>query len=233
MFLILYFQIPRKIIVKIIYPWLEKNKVPLHCWGKFMEIINQKGKFLDVGCGNNSPYRIKSQFPYIIYTGIDVSDYNQTEPIIADDYIITSPETFSDKLMEFENEFDTVNCVHNLEHCNDRNKTLEAISKALKSGGYLYLSFPSEKSTKFPSRGGCLNYYDDKTHKDVPPKFNEIIKKLKKGGMDIIFSSKSYKPIFLYIIGFLNENISKKEKRVEDGTWAYWGFETIIWAKKR
>jgi SAM-dependent methyltransferase len=199
-----------------------------------MKTINQRGKLLDVGCGNNSPYNIKSQFPEITYVGIDVGDYNQTKPILADSYVITSPETFAEKIAEFENEFDTVICSHNLEHCNDRNKVLEAITKTLKSGGKLYLSFPSENSINLPGyRAGCLNYYDDSSHKDVPPKFNEVLTNLKNGNMEIIFANKSYKPVFMYIRGLLNEYKSKKEKAVKEGTWAYWGFETIIWARKR
>jgi SAM-dependent methyltransferase len=198
-----------------------------------LKTINQKGKLLDVGCGNNSPYNIKSQFPYVIYTGIDVGDYNQTKPILADTYIVVSPEIFADKISEFEKEFDTVICSHNLEHCNDRNKTLKAIIKALKIGGYLYLSFPSENSVNFPPRMGCLNYYDDSTHKDIPPKFDEILTILKNKNMEIIFAAKSYKPLFMYTKGLLNEYKSKKEKVVKEGTWAYWGFETIIWAKRK
>ena len=205
-----------------------------HSRGKFLKIINQRGTLLDVGCGNNSPYNIKTKLPDIVYTGIDVGDYNQTKPMLADNYIITSPETFADKIMEFKNEFDTVICSHNLEHCNDRNKTLESITNALKSGGYLYLSFPSENSVHFPGpRSGCLNYYDDSSHKDVPPQFDEVIAKLKNNSMKILFAAKSYKPIGEYIIGFLNERQSRKEKVIKRGTWAYWGFETIIWARKR
>ena len=224
--LVLCYKLRKKII-----SWIAD---PPHSRSKFLKIINQKGALLDVGCGNNSPYNIKSKFPDIVYTGIDVGDYNQTMPILADNYIITAPETFADKIMEFENEFDTVICSHNIEHCNDRNKTLESISKALKSGGYLYLSFPSENSVHFPGfRNGCLNYYDDPSHKDVPPQFDGVIAKLKNNGMKILFAAKSYKPICEYIIGFFNEPKSKKEKATKRGTWAYWGFETIIWAKKQ
>jgi ubiquinone/menaquinone biosynthesis C-methylase UbiE len=119
-----------------------------------------------------------------------------------------------------------------LEHCNDRNKTLDAMIKVLKNGGYIYLSFPSEKSVNFPARNGCLNYYDDSTHKDVPPNFSNVIETLKENNMKIIFSSRSYKPFGMFLIGALNEWKSKRDKDVKTGTWAYWGFETIIWAKK-
>jgi SAM-dependent methyltransferase len=176
---------------------------------------------------------LKTKFPNIIYIGIDIGSYNQTKPNLADDYIVTSPENFADKILEMENKFDTVISSHNLEHCNDRNKTLFAMTKALKIGGYLYLSFLTEESIHFPGpRAGTLNYYDDATHKDLPPNFNETIEKLKTNGMRILYSNKSYKPFFYYIWGKLLEKKSKREKKVYYPIWAYYGFEAIIWAKK-
>jgi len=221
---LLYCKIPSKIIRKIIEPRHGKEK--------FLKSINKKGTLLDVGCGNNSPYYIKSKFPSIKYTGIDIGDYNQAYPNLADNYIITTPEEFADKIAEFENYFDTIISSHNLEHCNDRNKTLDSIIKALKSGGRLFLSFPTEKSINFPERKGTLNYYDDNSHKHYPPNFDEVIKKLKNNNMKIVYANKSYKPLFYYIIGFFMEKKSKREKKVWYPNWAYWGFEAIIWARK-
>jgi SAM-dependent methyltransferase len=198
-----------------------------------LEIIRHNGILLDVGCGNDSPYYIKIIRPDIIYTGIDVEDCNQTKPNLADTYILVEPENFSQTIAEMPESFDAVISSHNLEHCNDREKTLEAMIKALKPNGYMYLSFPTEDSINFPGpRKGTLNYYDDKTHKDLPPNFDKIITTLKQNNMEILFANKSYKPFFFYIIGFLFEWKSKKDKEVNWATWAYWGFETIIWAKK-
>jgi SAM-dependent methyltransferase len=220
-----YYKIPKKIVKKIIAPPHGKNN--------FLKIIDKRGSLLDVGCGNNSPYFFKTKFPNLIYTGIDIGDYNQTKPILADNYIITSPENFANKILEMENKFDTVISSHNLEHCNDRNKTLFAITKALKIGGYLYLSFPTEESINFPGpRSGTLNYYDDPTHKDLPPNFAETIEKLEINGMKILYSNKSYKPFFYYILGMLMEAKSKRDKIVYHPVWAYYGFEAIIWAQK-
>jgi SAM-dependent methyltransferase len=221
----LYYKIPKKIIKEIIEPSHGRNK--------FLKIINRNGSLLDVGCGNNSPYFFKTAFPNITYIGIDIGDYNQVKSNLADNYIVTSPKNFADKILELENKFDTVVSSHNLEHCNDRNKTLFAMAKVLKIGGYLYLSFPTEKSVKFPGpRKGTLNYYDDSTHKDLPPNFDETIEKLKTNGMKIIYSNKSYKPFFYYIYGMLLERKSKHKKQVYYPIWAYYGFETIIWAQK-
>jgi len=169
----------------------------------------------------------------MIYTGIDIGDYNQTKPNLADNYIVVEPEKFAEAIENLPELFDGVISSHNLEHCNARNRTLDAMIKVLKPGGYLYLSFPTEESIDFPcTRNGTLNYYDDPTHKDKPPVFDEIIKTIHANGMEVVFASKSYKPFFFYLIGFLLEWKSKKDKEVKIWTWAYWGFETIIWAKK-
>lgn len=205
-----------------------------HSKVEFYKKINRKGKLLDVGCGSNSPYFTKMFCPDIYYVGIDVGDYNQSKPNLADKYIIVSPENFAERIMEMTNEFDTVISSHNLEHCNDREKTLDAMTKALKCGGYIYLSFPTEKSVDFPGpRDGCLNYYDDSTHKNTPPNYDKTIMKLKENGMEILFSSKQYKPFLSYFFGFIQEWKSKREKRTFSFTWAYYGFETVIWAIKK
>ena len=214
----------RKIIAKIVKPHSKSN---------FLRKINSSGKLLDVGCGNDSSYNAKKKCPNIHYTGIDIVDYNQQKTNLSDEYIITTPEKFADTIANMSMRYDAVVSSHNLEHCNDRENTLIAMVKVLKSGGYLYLSFPTENSVNFPSRKGTLNYYDDPTHKDAPPNFDKVMTFLKANNMEIIFASKSYKPFFLYIMGALLEWKSKKDKKVKSWNWAYWGFEVVIWAKKK
>jgi SAM-dependent methyltransferase len=223
--LILYYKIPKKIIWKIAAPKYYKSG--------FLKTINLNGKLLDVGCGNDSPYYIKTKCPYIKYTGIDVGDYNQTKPNLADNYIVVKAEDFASAIANLPELYDSVISSHNLEHCDDREKTLDAMLKVLSPGGYLYLSFPTEKSVSFPKRKGTLNYYDDPTHKGKPPNYNNIIATLKANNIQILVAIRSYKPFFLYLIGFILEWKSKKDKEVKFGTWAYWGFETVIWAKKQ
>ena len=168
-----------------------------------------------------------------MYTGIDIAEHNQSKPNLADNYIIAEPERFSDAILNIKGPFDAVISAHNLEHCNDREKTLDAMIKVLKTGGLLYLSFPTEGSVDFPSREGTLNYYDDKTHKDKPPDYDKVLALLRANNIEIIFSSKSYKPFFYYLIGFFSEWKSRRDKRVDPSTWAFYGFETIIWGKKK
>lgn len=207
---------------------------PSHGKRRFLMSINKKGSLVDVGCGNNSPYYVKSRFPDIFYIGIDIGDYNQTKPNLADEYLLTTPDKFADTIANIEGA-DTVISSHNLEHCDDREKTLDAMMKILKQGGKLFLSFPTKESVNFPHRKGVLNYFADPTHKYNPPDFDQIILELKNNNFDILFSSISYKPMFYFLVGLFLEPLARLTKRVffnSYGTWSYWGFESIIWAKK-
>ena len=207
----------------------------LRRYGKFSFISRLKldASILDVGCGNDSPYWTKQILPNCFYTGIDIADYGQAKPNLSDNYIVTTPEKFASDIATNKNCFDAVISAHNLEHCDDREKTLQAIMGSLKKNGLLYLAFPSESSVNYPSRGGCLCYYDDPTHKGMPPDFDSIIEVLHQNGFEIIFLSKCYKPLFLWIVGLLLEPYSRLKKYNSKGTWAYYGFEAIIWARKR
>ena len=198
----------------------------------FLAHLPKNSKILDVGCGSNSAYHTKRTLPSCTYVGIDVADYNNTMPPLHDSYIITDPETFADEIYKFDGCFDAVLSTHNIEHCNNRERTVDAMLNAITPGGYLYMLFPSEASLHLPSRPGCLNYFDDPTHKEEPPNFEELINNIRRKNFDIVFAAKKYRPPIMFIKGFLNEGKSRKENKVLKGTWAYYGFESLIFAKR-
>ena len=198
----------------------------------FLNKLAPNSTILDVGCGNNSPFIIKSNFPNLNYTGIDVGNWNQTKPLLADNYIITKAETFATEIAKFSNHFDAVISSHNIEHCNDREKTIEAMLGAIKPGGRIYISFPCEKSINFPRRQGVLNYFDDDTHKYSPPGFKNFREILRLNNFQIQFAVEQYQPAFLWFFGLMMEPISRAQRRVREGTREYFGFESIVWAKK-
>lgn len=208
----------------------SKNKL------SFLASLSVKSSILDVGCGSIlNAVDAKNILPNSNYTGIDVTDYNSKSPFFnkIDKYIISNKNNFSKKISSLDdNYFDAVISCHNLEHCNYRLDVLKYMCKKIKKGGSIFLSFPSEKSVAFPSRNGTLNYFDDNTHLDLPPDPIKIIHDLKKYGFEITFYSREYKPLFLYLFGFFINIFSMYRNKVMLGTWEYYGFETIIHARK-
>lgn len=181
-----------------------KNKIPkaMHCKQAFVLSLPKGARVLDVGCGNCSPETVKRWRKDLNYTGIDVSDYNNTAKTLAyaDEYIVSTPLKFSKSIREIDGMFDAVISSHNLEHCNNQTDTMTAMCCKLKKGGRLYLAFPCEESIAFPHRRGTLNFYDDSTHKEAP-EYEKILKLLCDNGMKILFSRKQYKPLYYWVWG--------------------------------
>jgi predicted SAM-dependent methyltransferase len=203
----------------------------------FVLMLPPRVRLMDVGCGNDSPYRVKSLRPDLVYIGIDVQNYGHSKnPVeIADEYRIVTPANFALAIGSELSSVDAVLSSHNLEHCQSRNEVLSAMCGAIKPDGYLYLSFPSECTVNFPSRRGTLNYYDDDTHVNSPPSSDQVLKILQLNNMKVIFFKKKYRPILPFLLGILLEPFSFSLNRVAPfgSTWALYGFETVIWAKKQ
>ena len=201
----------------------------------FISKLPQNAKLLDVGCGNASPNQVKSLRGDLYYVGIDVCEYNQTNDYkeIADEIIITSSNNFHTEIENRKNFFDAIISAHNLEHCNEPLKVLDAMIGALKENGVLYLSFPTDISTTFPrGKNMALNFFDDPTHNNVI-NFNDTINHLKNSGMKITYSVHQYKPSLFWFLGLIVEPFRRfLNANIVAATWAYWGFESIIIAKK-
>ena len=183
-----------------------------------------------------SPQRAKALRPDIHYIGLDIQDYGQDEESkqFADQYRITQPENW---VAEIEKEHATVDAVlsaHNLEHCTNQGEVVRAMCRALRPGGWIYMAFPCEASTGFPSRHGTLRFSDDATHV-VPPNWDETIEILLQSGMKLIVSNRRDRPFLPLVLGAVLEPLSYTFRRVMPfgSTWALWGFESVIWAEKR
>lgn len=198
---------------------------------EFITKLPQSARVLDVGCGNNSPKITKKIKPSIYYVGIDVGDYNQERGTLefADEYLLCLPEDFSKTILSAKGDFDAVISAHNIEHCNAPFDTLGAMCTKVKRGGWLFMAFPSERSVDFPSRKGTLNFYDDKSHIYLP-EFDKIVNVIKEAGFEVVYKSPSYRPLGMRLIGMIKDYFVADH--VSQSTWAYYGFEAIIWAKK-
>ena len=203
------------------------------CKDAFIRSCPPGARLLDVGCGNNSPRYTKEIRPDLVYTGLDVGDYNQAEPAaaFADRYLVVPPERFAAAIEAERGAMDAVVSAHNLEHCLDMPATLAAMAGALAPGGRLFLAFPCEASARFPSRDGCLNFFDDATHRRLP-RFDDVLAGLRGAGLEGTVAIPRYRPGVHVLAGLRHEWRSRRERRVLEGTWALWGFESVVWARR-
>ncbi|MCW6537283.1 class I SAM-dependent methyltransferase [Sphingomonas sp. MMSM24] len=209
----------------------------LRRYGKAAFVLNipRGGTVLDVGCGNASACYIKGLRPDIHYVGVDIGDYHQTDDSksLMDEYIVSSPQRFSETIARQGDRFDAVISNHNLEHCNDQEGTLRAMASVLKDGGRMYLAFPSEATRGFPSRMGTLNFYDDDTHQAMP-RWAQVMSILRGAGLSVDVAARRYRPPLFFIAGALMEPWSSRRRRIDrwGASWAFWGFESVIWARR-
>lgn len=211
-----------------------------------LPIVNSRGKpgfiasvahgahVLDVGCGSDSPALTKKLRPDLYYVGIDVQDYNHKRAprAFADEYLIVEPSDFATRVGKFGPVFDAVISSHNIEHCDEPEEVIAGIVMSLKVGGRLFMSFPAEASINFPRRRGCLNFYDDKTHKKVP-NLGRIMNAFDESGLVVEYLATRYRRVVYFFLGMTLEPLSATLRRRLPGTWDFWGFETIIWARKK
>lgn len=200
----------------------------------FLQSLAPDAKVLDVGCGNNSPRDARVLRPDLEYTGLDVADYNQHDPLrYADSYLLVSAAGFADAIAAHRGRMDAVVSSHNLEHCDDPAAVLAAMAAALRPGGRLFLAFPCEDSVRFPRRRGSLNFFDDATHQAVPS-WSGVLNALRGCGVLPVYASRRYRPWLLAVTGLVLEPLGWLLgcNMPAGATWALYGFETIIWGRR-
>lgn len=201
----------------------------------FVQSLPIGAAVLDVGCGSNSPYLLKSQRPDLHYVGIDVFDYDQDRDpnSVADEYIVCEPAQFGATIAGLGQRFDAVISSHNIEHCDDPEGVLAAMAGVIKPGGRLYMAWPAEHTVTLPSRAGCLNFYDDPGHRQMP-QFASVLGALYRGGLVVSFQARAYHPVVPYLVGAVVEPFAAALNRQGPlrSTWAFYGFESVVWLSK-
>jgi SAM-dependent methyltransferase len=158
---------PMRIILRLMGLMNQLRKI-VNVKFRYMQqsFAGRKFTLLDVGAGNRSASKTKSVFPDIIYHGLDLDrstnyaaeDFEQMTAFYEIDLTKLDYSPVPDQ------HFDYINMAHVIEHLHNGDQVLPLLLKKLKPGGFMYIEYPGERSTRLPSMHGTLNFKDDSTH---------------------------------------------------------------------
>lgn len=211
----------------------EKFRLPLRLLSRC-----PRPQILDVGCGNHSPTATKKWFPQSIYHGVDiVEDYNlnEADKQAMQRFIKVDPNGGGYDQIEA-GAYDLLVMNHVLEHMPNAMEILDVLLEKMRSGGVVFLAFPSERSLQLPSARGTLHFSDDPTHVFVPS-VREIANLLLAKGFTIVRAGQSKNPIRWWI-GALILPVRLLQRALTGhmsakGLWYVLGFEASVIAVKK
>jgi SAM-dependent methyltransferase len=191
-------------------------------------------RLLDIGSGNQSATKITNAFPNCEYYGLDnTTAYNYTAEDFRKMKQFFEIDLTRSQLEEIPNAyFDVLWMVHVIEHLEQGEKVLEALLHKLKPGGYFYLEYPGEKSTKLPSMRGTLNFYDDPTHVRVY-RLSELRRFFTDHNCTILSSGTRRNWVYIVATPFRVAASILRGKPVEGNLfWDILGFAEYLWVRK-
>ena len=189
---------------------------------------------LDIGAGNHSATKAKQVFPQCEYHGVDMEkDYNNSE---ADFKLMTAFYEMNLTKLNFssipDNYFDAILMVHVIEHLFNGDEVVKGLLPKLKPGGYMYMEYPGEKSTRLPTMKGSLNFKDDPTHVRVYS-VKELSKVFEDNGCTVLKSGLRRNIWFIMAMPFrIIKNWVSGKKLQGNIFWDVLGFAEYVWVRK-
>ncbi|MCX6187741.1 MAG: class I SAM-dependent methyltransferase [Bacteroidetes bacterium] len=192
-------------------------------------------KLLDVGAGSHSATKTKSVYPNCQYYGIDISkEYENDEADFKAMSGFYQMDLTALKFDEIPNDFfDVIMMSHIIEHLHNGDKVIAGLLPKLIKGGYIYIEYPAERSTRLPKMKRTLNFYDDPTHVRIYS-IPEVTGVLEQNGMEVLRgTTRRYWPyIALLPLTIVTETI--KYGFVPGGVfWDITGFAEYLFARKK
>lgn len=213
--------------------WIQKTTPKFYYLNKVFQ--QNDFKLLDVGSGNHSASKTKRLFPNCEYHGIDMQKdfFNDESDYAAMTGFYEMDLTHLDFHSIPDNYFDFIRMAHVIEHLKNGDEVIAGLLPKLKQGGYIYLEYPGQKSTKLPSMEGTLNFYDDTTHVRVFS-VKEVSGILTNNEFNIISAGTRRNISFLLAMPFMVMlNLVRGKKPRGNMFWDLLGFAEFVFAKKR
>lgn len=217
-----------------------KRNVKRHMIFKFFKLRkyfkeNENIKILDVGAGNHSATRTKEIFTNCEYYGIDkcCTYANGIEDIrLMDKFYEMDLEKLG--FDEIPNDyFDVIIITHVIEHLKNGDKVVVKLLDKMKRDGIIFLEWPRFKSTKFPSKKGTLNFFDDESHVRIYS-LKEIYNLLLRNNMKFCEGGirRSFRRILFFPLKALWDKINRGYVSASD-FWDILGFSEYCIFKKK
>jgi SAM-dependent methyltransferase len=196
---------------------------------------NKPFNLLDVGAGNHSASRITNIFPQCSYYGLDLDKTYNNDPgdfkVMKDFYELDLTKLDYSKIPD--EYFDGIWMAHVIEHLYNGDEVLPLLMKKLKPGGYFYIEYPGQKSTRLPSMRGTLNFKDDTTHVRVysVPELAKIF----AANNGTVLQGGTRRNWFYILFMPLRMMVSLIKKGHLEGNifWDILGFAEYLWVKKQ
>ena len=122
---------------------------------------------------------------------------------------------------------------HIIEHLHNGDEVLVKLLPKLKPGGYIYIEYPGQRSTKLPSMYGTLNFHDDPTHVRVYST-KEIGNVLKNHNCEVISSGHRRSWAYILFTPFHILSFAMRGKKIPGAVfWDLLGFAEYVFARKK
>lgn len=192
-------------------------------------------RLLDIGAGNHSASKAKTVFPHCEYHGVDMErGYNNNEEDfkrMAAFYEMDLTKLDFSSIPDAY--FDAILMVHVIEHLYNGDEVVKGLLPKLKAGGYMYLEYPGEKSTRLPSMYGSLNFKDDPTHVRVYS-VKELSKVFMENGCEVLRGGTRRNGWFMLAMPFKIVRCWLTGKKVQGNIfWDILGFAEFVWIRKK
>ena len=141
-------------------PWIDTR-------ARFVAETPAHGNLLDVGASNGDTLNHFAELrPDLRFFATDIAGSPEKYPVGTEFH---RGNLERDPLPWPNSSFDSITCMHLVEHLHDHSLLFSEIGRLLKPGGRVYFETPHPKTLDLPSAKGkfTLNFFDDSTHVDV------------------------------------------------------------------
>jgi 2-polyprenyl-3-methyl-5-hydroxy-6-metoxy-1,4-benzoquinol methylase len=142
------------------FPWIDTR-------ARFVASAPHNGKLLDIGASSGETLNHFAELrPDLKFFATDIAGSPEKYPAETEFH---RGDLERDALPWPGSSFDSITCMHLVEHLRNHTLLFSEISRLLKPKGRVYFETPHPKTLKLPSAKGqfTLNFFDDPTHVDV------------------------------------------------------------------